>query len=86
MELMRYLMVSAGDGCSGADCIEVFNACRTLAYIKRPEPPRPASWWYVPTCETCCCPGFDDPDDYTYPGDPVHPAPWYDSGDSNSEE
>lgn len=85
MELMRFLQVSAGDGCSGAECIEVFNACRTLAYIRRSEAPRPSPWWYAPPCEACCCADFDD-GDYTYPSDVDNPAPWFDVADPNSGE
>jgi hypothetical protein len=74
--LLPYLAL---DG--GGSCVELASNCRTLSYIARSAPPRPAWPWQPVTrgdCPECCCPECDD-GTYTFPSDwPVNPAPWAD--------
>lgn len=84
-DLVGFAQVIAGDG----SCTEVLNGCRSLAYLRRQESPRPDRSWSVASssvCTECCCSSVDE-GDYTFPSDYFqNPAPWADPGNPASEE
>ena len=76
MKMLPYLQVE-----SDHVCAEIFNNCRTLAYMRNGfERRMPAVWRNAifgdGDCHDCCCHTFDEGDYTTIDG--PNPAPWFD--------
>lgn len=97
MKLSPYLAVTDRNGCNS---VELFNNCRTIAYMRskfgrgdvstaslRPH----KFWWGTPPkpagrCDSCCC-GANDQGGYTFPSDCAgNVAPWFDQATPASAE